>query len=60
MSKQAKGERIKQSKLKQYQIKKIRERFKNGENYADLAKDYKVTTVNIGYIVRRKNWKHVP
>jgi hypothetical protein len=55
----AKGESIASSKLKEDDVLTIRRLAKKGWTRKKLAKRFKVTTANIGYIVRRKVWKHV-
>lgn len=56
----AKGENIKNSKLKEEDIKKIREMHKNGFTYYRLGKIYDIRSSNIARIIKRLAWKHVP
>ena len=53
------GEGHYKSKLREGDVKEIRERSKNGETYQSLADDFDVVKSTIGFIVNRKTWKHV-
>jgi hypothetical protein len=56
---QPRGSTVKTSKLTESQVKEIRFKSIHGHSYATLAAEYGVTSVNIGYIVRGKAWRHV-
>jgi len=53
------GSRSRKAKFVESDIPKIRERANNGEGYKTIAADYGTTPEAIGYIVRRKTWRHV-
>ena len=54
-----KGEQVKAAKLDETKVLKIRRFHAKGWTQEKLAKRFKVTPTNIGYIVRRKSWKHI-
>ena len=48
------------STLTEIQVLEIRRRHaEGGINYRELSEEYGVDRSNIGYIIRRKNWKHI-
>lgn len=55
------GEQCGSHKLKEHEVLEIRRRYKSGgvSTYT-LAREFGVTRSNIGYIVRGKQWKHLP
>ena len=53
------GEANNKSKLTERDIKEIRLRYEKGEAQTTLGKDYGVSGVTVGQIVRRKTWRHV-
>lgn len=53
------GENNPNSKLKEKDILKIRDLYKEGKSYKELAEMFMVTTSNIGMIIRKKQWIHV-
>lgn len=54
------GEDNNTAKLTESQVKEIRTKFAAGDcTKMDLAKEYNVTSSNIGYIISRKSWAHV-
>ena len=53
------GERHHKSKLCRQQVLEIRERASQGESHRSIAKDFGVTHAHVGYLVRRKLWRHV-
>jgi len=55
----AKGSRVAGSKLNEDAVKEIRSRAAKGESHRTLGRDYGVSHVSVGYIVRRKTWRHV-
>jgi len=52
------GERNVKSRLTPEQVSQIRTR--SSERWQKLAKEFAVTDVTIGHIVRRQTWKHLP
>lgn len=57
----AKGEQHSNAKLTEKEIKSIRQRFaQGGVTKCQLGRDFGVSEVLIGLIVRRKSWKHIP
>lgn len=54
-----KGERNKNSRLVEADVRAIRERHAAGESYSALADAYAVDQSHIGWIVKRKRWAHV-
>jgi hypothetical protein len=59
-NRQRKGEGIPSAKLGTSDILQIRELFRNGANHGELAKMFNVTKGNVGMIVRKQTWKHLP
>ncbi len=56
----ASGTHIKQSKLNPNIVQSLRERYAAGDvSQRKLAAEYGVTQACIGYIIRRKTWRHV-
>jgi hypothetical protein len=53
------GEQTRASKLTEKLVKEIRERYRNGERRASIARVYGVSFHTITKIVRREYWKHV-
>ena len=53
------GEANKKSKLTERDIKEIRHRYEKGETQTTLGKDFGISHAAVGYIVRRKTWRHV-
>lgn len=54
------GERSPAAKLKEDDVRQIRERFSSGLNSkSELARAFSVSNALIGMIVRREKWKHV-
>lgn len=47
------------AKLDEDDVREIRRRTKEGETYQSLANDFGVAKSTIGFIVRRKTWKHI-
>mgnify|MGYP000978200797 CR=1 FL=1 len=59
--KMARGEKCARSKLTDSQVIEIRRRYDAGlDNQPTLAEAFGVTQENIGYIVRRDTWRHLP
>lgn len=54
-----KGETNGRSKLKEFQIKEIKELYEKGMFHKDIAKIYNVSRVCITQIINNKKWKHV-
>ena len=54
------GERQGSHKLTEASVKKIREVYGSGPTHQDLADAYGVSRSNIGCIVTRQTWRHVP
>lgn len=55
------GERNGSSKLTTEKVIEIRIRYAaGGISQRKLASEYEVTHANIGYIIRRKKWTHIP
>jgi len=54
-----KGEANHKSKLSAEQVQAIRQRAAKGETLASLAREYGMSDVNIGDIVRRRTWRHI-
>lgn len=59
MAKQRSGENNNFSKLNISDVIEIRNKYKSGTTYNQLALEYKVSNKNIGHIVRYKTWKNV-
>ena len=55
----AKGAEAGGSKLDEKAVKEIRSRAAQGESHRKLGKDYGVSHVAVGQIVRRKTWRHI-
>lgn len=53
------GERVKQAKLKAWQIPEIVRRHQNGETLSNLARSFQVSPATIYRAVNRQCWKHV-
>lgn len=53
------GSKNPSSKLDEGKVREIRALADDGESFARLSEVYGVTRTMIGYIVRRKNWRHV-
>ncbi len=54
------GEKNGCSKLTEKQIIKIREKYAQGNTtYKKLAKIYNISNVQVGHIIRKKNWSHI-
>jgi len=54
------GEDAKYSKLTEKQVLEIRKLYKTGKfTQKEIAKNYDITSENIGYIVNRKTWTHI-
>ena len=47
------------AKLTEHQVIDIRRKHNEGRSNRSLADEYGVSSVQIGYIINRKNWKHV-
>lgn len=57
----AKGESHRSAKLTPSAVTEIREKYASGQYSQEaLSKIYGIAQTGIGYIVRRKHWKHVP
>lgn len=56
---QPRGEKVGNSKLKEFQVSAIRKRFADGEAIGDLAKEFDVVNFTITKIVNRVIWKHI-
>lgn len=54
-----KGSNNPNSKLKEYQVIEIRNKYKSGIKQVDLANEYAVSRHVIFDIVRNKRWKHI-
>lgn len=54
-----KGQNKYNSKLKDYQVRIIKKRLKNGESCANICKDFNVSNKVISEIKKGKNWKHI-
>jgi transposase len=54
-----KGEKQINSKLKESQVREIRQLHASGLSYSQIAEKYSVHFSLVGYIVRREIWKHV-
>lgn len=55
-----KGTELSHAKLTEKDVIDIRNRKASGETYRAIADSYGMHTVSIFYIVKRKNWKHIP
>jgi hypothetical protein len=54
------GEQVGNHKLTAEEVLEIREKYDGvREGYAAIGKEYGVDQTNIGYILRRKTWKHI-
>lgn len=53
------GEQHPNAKLTAEKVRAIRDEATQGFSYRQLAEKYGVTVPNIGYIIRRKAWRHV-
>ena len=54
------GEKVGNHKLTANEVLEIREKYDGvREGYAAIGKEYGVDQTNIGYILRRKTWKHI-
>jgi hypothetical protein len=54
------GEQVGHAKLKELDVIDIRDAYKRGLfTRSELAKLFTVTSANIGYILKRKTWRHV-
>jgi hypothetical protein len=53
------GEQRRQSKLKEVQVKEIRERYRAGENISAVARGYGVTRQAVHAAAIGKNWKRL-
>jgi hypothetical protein len=54
-----KGSKHGNAKLTEKDVIEIRHRAATGESYAVLARAFGTTKTNVGYIVKRKAWKHI-
>lgn len=48
-----------QAKLNDEKIRAIRKRYKEGASYYKIADEFGINFSNVGYIVKRKTWRHV-
>lgn len=56
----ARGERSPKAKLKEAQVLEIRRLHKTGEwSYQRLAAKFGIDQSNVGYIVKRRSWRHL-
>lgn len=55
-----KGEAHHSAKLKEEDISEIRRRYDSGEKMAPLAREFGVSDVAIGKVVKYQSWKHLP
>lgn len=53
------GEKHSSAKLTEMAVMEIRQRYKNGETAATLAKEYGVSASNVAVIVRGEIWRHL-
>jgi|SRR3990167_3926055 len=53
------GENHPSAKLTEFAVKPIRVKYRNGMRAAEIARQFHVSAVLIGLIVRRKNWCHI-
>ena len=53
------GEKSYNAKLTADDVRRIRERFKNGDSISGMAREFKVTYVSVRLIVRGKTWEEV-
>jgi len=54
------GEQVRHAKLKEIDVIEIRDAYKRGLfTMSELARLFTVSSANIGYIVKRKTWRHV-
>lgn len=56
----ARGENSHWSKVKEWQVIELRERFKQGVSAQKLSEEYDIPKTTIYNIVRRVSWKHIP
>lgn len=57
---QPRGSAARKSSLTEEDVVEIRQRHESGETATSLGACFGVTRANIGYIVKRKTWTHVP
>lgn len=53
------GERVQWAKLKESDVRRIREKYEQGDSLSVIARDYPVTAGCIQAIVARRTWRHI-
>lgn len=57
---QTRGEKVGVSKLKEFQVREIRKKYKEGGvNYLEMSERYNVKPITIRNVIDKKTWKHV-
>lgn len=55
----ARGERHGMSKLTEHIVRKIKQRYKDGERQTDIAEDYGITRHTVWNVVHHRTWQHI-
>lgn len=58
-SRQARGEKQGSSKLKEFQVREIKEKLMSGISHSKIAEEYNVVKNTITSINRGRTWRHI-